>query len=202
MQKILIACLILMSVGTAQAQLEMSVQSSYELPIDELKWVYKPGLNNTLFISKIKTYKNKRTAFGGNLGFSSFQPKAEKFYYLVNEDEVGTITYGNYQALQLAVHGRRDFILNKSVELFVGLEVGIAYTKFTYVSDDPYISEDATTIHGRVLLTPRAGVNFIISNSISIFLCGRYAVSFASTDVPEDILNFSVAGAAGLNFRF
>jgi hypothetical protein len=202
MKNSLIAVLLLITVTTGWSQIDVSLQTNYEVPFDELKWVYKPGVNYLLSVSKTDKYKKKRTAWGGTLGYSSFKPKEDIFYYLVNENEIGTIAYEEYQTLQIFLHGRRDFILNKNLEFFIGADIGYIHAMFSYYSADAYIVEDATNIEGRLAIAPNLGLNFVLTDRLGVFIQSRYIASVAETDIQNNVLNYSLSGGVGLNLRF
>jgi hypothetical protein len=196
--------ILIISISTSWAQVEIAAGASYELPLDELKWVYKPGKSYQLTISKTDRYKNKRTSWGINLGYASFVPKEALFYYLVNEDEIGTIAYENYNLYLLTVNARRDFILNKNIEIFLGTEFGLHYAQYGYVSDDSYIDEDATYVEGRGAVSPKAGITFTLTAHLSIFVQSRYNVSVGESNftASSNIFNYSWSNGVGVNLRF
>lgn len=198
------SAIIMIASNTSLAQLEISVQGNYEIPLDELKWIYKPGTGALLTISKTDKYKKKRTAFGGNIGFTRFNAKEDIFYYLLNGTDLGTVHYGNYDVYQLSLNYRRDFIINKSFELFMGAEFGYQYANYRYISHDSMIDEDGTTIEGRIGVSPKAGFNFVFSKNVSAFIQSRYTVSLITqpSDKTENIINYFLSTSIGLNFRF
>jgi hypothetical protein len=199
---IITSLLLLNTIGAAWSQIEITLQSAYDMPIDELKWIYKPAMNNMLTFSWTDKTKRSRTAFGITAGYAVFQPKEDIFYYLVNEEEVGTITYEKYQTLQFSAQLRQDFRLTKTFEIFCGAELGYQYTSYAYISSDPYIYEDATTILGRYFAAPRLGVNLMVTEKFGFSVFSRYAVSIGNSDTEEDTVNHNIAAGAGLILRF
>ena len=198
---IISASLLILSISAA-AQTEIAIQGSYEMPIDEMKWVFKPGQGVTLTLSKMKERRKKRSVIGLNVGFSKFVPKEDIFYYLVNEDELGTIRYKDMLVYQLGLHLRQDFILQEHIELFYGFEMGYYYTKYGYESRDPYIIEDSYNFIGRGAVAARVGVNFPITEHVGAFFQTKYLVSIGPSDDEDNIINVYWNNSAGLNFRF
>ena len=188
--------------GNCFAQTELSLHTTYEVPLDELKWIFKPANNYQLSISSIDKYKNKRTALGVALGYANFTPREEVFYYLVNEGELGTISYTDYQVVQVALSPRWDYIFNR-LELFFGAYLGYQYVIYGYESADSYQTEDAKNIVSRVLMAPKAGAAFLLSEHVAVFAHLRYncSLGFGSGN-KSDRLNYSLAPGMGLNFRF
>lgn len=203
MKKLLIisASLLCLSIG-ATAQVELAVQGSYEMPIDEMKWAFKPGRGVIVTVSKTKEHRKKRSVLGVNVGFSKYVPKEDLFYYLVNDDELGTIRYKDMLVYQLSMHLRQDFILQKHIELFYGLELGYHYTKYGYESRDLYIIEDSYNFIGRGAIAARAGVNFPITEHAGAFLQTKYLVSIGASDDVDNVINVYWNNSVGLNFRF
>ena len=183
------------------AQVELALHTAYEMPLDELKEIFRPAINYQLTVSNIDQYKNKRSSFGITLGYAKFISRQDEFYYQVNEDEYGTISYDPYHVIQLALAFRKDFIFQR-FELFVGADAGYQYTIYHYLSSDPYTTDDASYIVNRAMLAPKAGFNFLINNAVSIFASARFICSIGGAgDNQRDIVNTFVSPGLGVNFR-
>lgn len=187
---------------SATAQYELSLQASYELPLDELRWVFKPGTGAIAIFSKTKTYKKKRSAFGIGVGYSRFVPKEKTFYYLVSQNEVGTISYENMNVYQLTGHLRRDIIIKKIYELFYGVECGYYYTQYGFVSQDPFHSINSSNFIGRIALAGKAGIGYPLSKNIGAFFQTRYLISMSPSNDGENTFNAYWANSLGVNLRF
>jgi hypothetical protein len=188
---------------TLSAQMEIGVQTAYETPIDEMKWIFKPTQSFALTVMKTDKERRHRSAFGGSLGYARFTPKQDLFYYLVNDDELGTVHYSDYTIYRLAGNIRHDFILGKRIELSLGAELGYHYVKYSYQSDDAYISDGGTTIDSRVAAAPYGGVGLVLTKHISLSLQTRYLVTLsANGERKDDIVNVIWANSFGINFRF
>jgi hypothetical protein len=187
---------------SAAAQIEFSLQGSVELPVDELRWVFKPGTGVIATLSKIKKYKKKGSAFGVSFGYSKYVPKQDLFYYLVNTSEVGTIKYDQMKAYQLSAQFRKEYIIRKQIELFYGLEIGIYYIKYGFESQDAYQHINSSNFIGRYVLAPKAGINYQVNKQVGVFFQTRYMLNIAKTDDADDNINLYWANSLGVNYRF
>jgi len=187
---------------SAKAQMEVAVHGSVEIPLDELKWVFKPGTGVVATISKTKRYKTKGSAIGGSIGYSKFSPKEDLFYYYVSDTEVGTIRYEDMVSYQAAIQGRWEIIIKKKIDLFCGLELGIHYTKTAFVSHDPFQSVDSDSFVGRYVAAPKAGVNYMLTKKLGAYFQTRLALSLAKSDIRDDQVNTYWTNSLGMLYRF
>ena len=193
-------CLTGMAIS-ASAQWEFSAQATIDLPVDEMKWVFKPGTGMILTLSKTKKYKKRGSASGVSIGYSRQVPKQDIFYYLVN-DELAWIKYDKMTAYQLAYQFREDFIIKKKIELFVGGELGLYYTKYGYESHEPGHDINSSSFVGRLVAAPKAGINYQFTKSTGLFFQTKYAISIGKSDDSKDVINLHWINSVGANFRF
>lgn len=187
--------------GIAQKELSLSV--SYEIPIDEFKWSFRPANNYQLSFSKSDKYKNRRKNWGIRIGYTKFVPHEDIYYFQVGESEYGTISFSDYKSFQFILDLREDFILNKKLELFLGCQAGLQQIILDYYLAYPGQTEDGGYNVTGGLLSAKSGANFLISPkfSISIFGKGTFSVS-PTSEVSKDIFNFLLAPGTGINYRF
>jgi hypothetical protein len=202
LKNLLTICICIGSVVSASAQIEVTAHASVELPVDELKWVFKPGTGAVVTVSKTKRYKKKGSAMGVSLGYTKFTPKQDMFFYLVNADEVGTIKYDDMKSYQLSLQYRWDFGITKQVEAFGGLELGYHYTKFGFESHDPYQSIDSDSFVGRIALAPKIGIHYMFNKQIGAYLQTRYLISMAKSDIHDDQFNVYWTNSVGVSLSF
>ena len=193
------------------AQIEISAGSGYNLPLGELKWIYSPALSYSLALSKVKERKKSRNALGLELGYMRFQPKDSVFYYLLSEEEYGTVNYSNYQIYQLSAVIRHDFILSEHLSLFIGSGFGYYYVNFQYNQYDPYVTTEGQTIEGKFAVSPRVGISVNFNKSIGVFLHSQYnfmlsvgslEAGSASYNSNTGSYNYYLSHVGGLYFRF
>ena len=192
---------LMLAASAAVAQTEISLTSSYEVPLGELKWIYQPGMSYALNVGRVKETRVSRSTTGIEVGYLRFQPKDSVFYYLLSEEEYGTIRYSNYQAIQLSLTLRHDFFLNDRVSLFVGAGVGYYYTFFTYLDDNSFVNTDAQVIEGRAGISPRVGVNVLLSESVGLLVQSKYNASIGQPDI-SSLYNHYLSSGLGVFVRF
>lgn len=190
----------IISVSAVVAQTEISLTPSYEVPLGELKWIYQPGMSYALNVSRVKETRVSRTTTGLEIGYLRFQPKDSVFYYLLSEEEYGTISYSNYQAIQLSLTIRRDFFLNDRVSLFIGAGVGYYYTFFDYEDRNSFVSTDGQNIEGRAGISLRLGVNVLLTESVGMLLQSKYNASIGQPDI-SSVYNHYLSNGLGIFIR-
>jgi len=194
---------IMITVGPACAQWEFTPQVAFEQPYRDLKWIYNPTQTYGLVISKTDKYKKKREAYGGSLGYSRFTAKQDLFYYPVNENEFGTIKYDDYFIYKLDFSARRDFIVSKHFELFIGVEVGYHYVKYGYAAKDPYSDDAGTFIQSHGALAPKTGITYAFNKNISASLQTRFTAALLLGETNNDeVISLFWSNGVSLNFRF
>lgn len=194
----------------AFAQLEIRVGAAYEKPLGELYWVYKPACGFNVYFAN-KSYKGEHTIFGAELGYVSFKPQKETFYYLVSEKEYGTVEYGSFDIYQLGLSLRHDFLVRTKMTPYLGAGLGLYYVKSEYVQQDPYIVTDAWSLQFNAALAARAGLSFKFNDKIGMFMESKYHF-FAQTGTnnPNGInynptlgqFNYYLSFSTGVIYRY
>lgn len=204
MKNLLILSLLVFSINQISfAQIELSLNVAHEFPVDEYKWIYKPSNNYQFSILKNNKYKKRRNSGGLVIGYSNLKVKEDIFYYSVNENEYGTISYSNFQTFQILGRLKRDFIINKSIEIFGGIDAGFQQIFFSYSSKDPYSDTDQSFSVAGGLASLQSGISFLISQNLSLSLFGRGSLSIAPVSSNnKEVFNYLVAPGTGINFRF
>ncbi len=203
--RIITLCFALTLVSVASfGQLEISAGSSYEIPLGEMRDVYKGSPAYQLGFLKSHQYKKKRNSWGVLLGYASLTPRADTLYYEVetnNGIEYGAIHYENYVAYQLMFTGRYDILLSKKMEFFYGYDMGLHYTKFAYQLQGPYTAEDASEIIARIALSPKLGMSVELTKFVYLSVFGKYTISVGDTEDKKNIVNQYLGAGAALGFR-
>jgi hypothetical protein len=178
------------------AQPELSVKIGNEIPMGELKWVYKNAPSISVSYSSLKYRRKVTQSFGVGLGFLQFKPKESFFYYLLNDKEYGTVSYSNYNVFQLFVPIRIDFLLSDKFELFGGLDFGYYYVFFEVEDKNKYIDEHSVTSDGKGSLAPKCGINYNLSPKIGINLQAKYNAYFSlgTSDAGSTNYNSNLGG--------
>ncbi|GAA5037136.1 hypothetical protein GCM10011506_33170 [Marivirga lumbricoides] len=203
---LVISILLVWLINQSQAQVEINLSGAIEIPLDELSWIYNPGKSAQLAVSFLDEYKKRRSSWGINIGYSVATPKQEVFYFpysIDNEVFFGTISYSDMQSFQLSSNFRSDFILSKHIEFFLGAEVGYHYISSSYDSDS-YNDVSATSIIGRVAISPKTGFAFMLTDNIGLNLQTRYNISIIAGGEVDDskIVSFFWSNGAGVTLRF
>ena len=185
MSKICITLLgtLLFNVQMTIAQVEVSLSASYELPLGELKWIYQPTIGYALNLSRINETRVSRMLTGLEVGYLRFQPQEAAYYYLLDEEEYGTISYGNYQVFQFSGTFLHHALINEKLSLFIGTGVGYYYTSFTYDDSNSFVSSEGQSIEGRGAITPRVGANWMLTESLGVLAQGKYNATLGRPDI-------------------
>ncbi len=204
--KIILICFTLVLLSKPSfGQFEISLGSSYEVPMMEMGDVYQNSPAYQLsFYFKTQQYKKKRNSFGVMVGYAAMKPKKDIFYYEVvgnNGVEYGTIHYEDYTSYQLMVTGRYDILLSNKVEFFYGGDFGLHYTNFAFQRQDPFTSEDSQEIISRFALCPKVGMNLALGKTLYLSVYSKYTISVGMTEDVKNIINQYLAAGVALGLR-
>ncbi|HEX8545648.1 MAG TPA: hypothetical protein VF691_01725 [Cytophagaceae bacterium] len=179
------------------AQRELSLKIGNEIPMGELRWVYKSAPSISIGFSVLKEKSKVNQSLGIGVGFFQFKPQEEIFYYLLNSEEYGTAQYSNYKVFQLFVPMRIDFLLNEKFELFGGVDFGYYYVIYSYHTKDKVIDEEGEAIEGKGALAPKAGINYNLSKKVGLTLQAKYNLYFSlgSSDQQSSSYNSNIGSA-------
>lgn len=197
------ATLLLVS-GASFGQFEISMGTSYEVPLGEMGDIYVNSPAFQLGLLKTQKYKNKRTSWGIVLGYSSMKPRMDTLYFEVetnNGIEYGEIHYEDYTTYQLMMTGRYDIMLPKKFEFFYGYDAGLHYTNFKYYKHDPYSTDYGQEITSRVVVCPKLGVSLALSEHFAVSVYSRYTFSLGMVEDPKNIVNQYLAAGLVLGLR-
>lgn len=161
------------------AQHELSLKLGHEIPMGELKWIYKSAPSISISYANLRDTRNGFSSLGIGLGFFQFRPQQETFYYLLSDKENGKISYSNYKVFQLFFPLRLDFSINEKFDFFGGADIGYYYIIFDYENNNPYVNESGRTIEGKGAFAPKAGINYNVSEKFGFTLQARYNLYFS-----------------------
>lgn len=185
----------------ASAQHEFGVKLGYEIPVDKISWVYKPTTSFSFQYSKMKSkYKGRMRSIDFGLGYFKYNTKADKFYYLLDNNAYGTASFSSYSVLQLKFFGIRSIRkLNDRMEFYFGGHCSYYYVKYTVDQVEPLSTINASQIEGKGALTPNIGVNYLFGDKFGATFHSEYSMYFPLGDLAE-VNDFGSFGT--VNFLF
>lgn len=114
-----------------------------------------------------------------NLGYYSFKPQKDIFYYVYNGNETGSLKFSNYSIFQLSASYSKKFEFKEKINVLLGLDFGYYYIFYTKEEDNNYINSSETNIDGKGLIGPYAGLQYMIDEKWGVQLKSRYELLFA-----------------------
>jgi hypothetical protein len=200
--RLLLAALLFCCTFMSYAQLEFSASALTDTFQDELKHIYKPGHTYLFSLGVNDREKNKRFTLTGNLGYGRYTPKADTFPTIIARNEIfGYDTYSDYQVLQFTLGLRRDFILSRHLELYVGMEMGYHFTSYRHTTYKGNVRDSDRFVESRLPLIPFAGISIPI-HRFCLFAQSQYNFSAdRSTDNDRNFFNRIWSNGVGIRYR-
>lgn len=182
------------------AQHEVSFKIGHEMPMGELRWVYNSAPSLSAGYSFLREGNKTNQSMGIGIGLFQFKPKEEIFYYLLDEEEYGTISYSNYKFFQLFIPFRIDYLIGDKLEIFGGVDLGYYYVSYRYENKNNFVSENSTNIEGKGAIAPKCGVNYNLSDKIGFTLQAKYNAYFSLGSSDQRSASFNSNLGTGNHF--
>lgn len=179
LQYVCLSLFFLLITGYGWCQSEISLKTSYEIPLGELKWIYKPNMSYLLSYSKLNEKRGKSTSVGVGIGYLSLKPKQDTFYYLLSEDEYGTAKYSNYTLIQLLGLFQWNYEVSKKAEFFWGVDAGYYYIRYEYEDKNTFVHTDGSRTEGKGAIGPKIGFTYKLSKNFGLQYLTKYNTYFS-----------------------
>ena len=165
----ILSALIFLSLNLS-AQHILSLDISYSSFLDAREPVYNPSLG--------LNFEYERDNFFYGIGYISFKPKADTFYFIDDGSPsgYGTASFENYITVPLYLG--RNFPINLGDKFIIkpGLQLGLNYIKYEYDYQNSYSDVGSTYAGSTISITPRIGFSYTFNESWQIYLITKYIV--------------------------
>lgn len=175
----------------------ISVLGGYDIPTGDLGTTFKAA---PTFGVSVKHNLGDFT-FNANIGFVSYKPKLDTFYNDPTDKTAGYIKYDNYSSLQFFVGGAYNVAIGDQAKFYFGLDLGSYYNYFSYVSNDGLYGYDAgNSTDEESYVAPKLGINFNVSDNISLGVEAKYNFLFASSSGSGDAYDYGYVTTVNKTF--
>ena len=184
----------------------LAFSGGYDGPTADMRSTYKGA--PAYSISLIHNWNG--FTFNTTIGYVSYKPKQDTAFIDVDGTQVGYIKYGNFNSLEFFIGGAYNIPVADVANLYLGLNIGSYYNSFQYDVSTISGNTDANTTGEAQFVSPKIGLNFIISNHFAFGVEGRYNFEFGSyksgdsTDgysySPGNIKTYTVSGVLSYYF--
>ena len=164
---------------TLFAQHELCFKSGLESPMGQMYWVYTPAASYTLSYAVHRDTKRGTLSKGVSIGYFSFSPKSDIFYYLFGDNEYGTVKYSNYSVVPITLSLQAHRTLGKKMEFLYGLDLGYNFVRFTIEDKNPYAEVTSSNIEGKGAVALKTGLNFLLSEHLGIMYQPKFNTLFS-----------------------
>ena len=156
--------------STAQGQKNLSLSAQYPIFLDDLRFIYQasPGLRIGYSSMGDDDGESSERSLDFGLGVYRFQPKDTIFYYLVNDNEVGSIKYSNYWMFQLKMGCSYVLRPSERTEMYFGVDFGYYYVFLDTEYNEPGRTGSSSSFQGMGVVAPKAGVNILVGERIGL----------------------------------
>jgi hypothetical protein len=191
-----------LSTLSVYAQPEFSATKFIDQYQDEFRHIYRPGHTYLLSLGVNDRQKNKRFTLTGSLGYGRYTPKADTFPTIIARNEIfGYDTYSDYQVFQLTLGLRRDFIVWRHLELYVGMETGYHFASYRHTIFKGNVKDSDRFVESRLPLIPFAGISIPI-HRFCLFAQSQYNFSAdRSSHNNKNLFNRIWSNGIGIRYR-
>lgn len=185
----------------------ISLNAGYDVPTSDLAASFKSA--PTFGISLLHNIGS--FTFNATIGYVSYKPKLDTFYYDETDHTAGYIHFNNFSSFEFYAGAAYNIPLGEQAKLYVGLNVGTYYTHFAYDSNDGAGYEDAADTYNEAsYVAPKVGITFMLSDNISLGVEGKYNFQISSSSGSGDAfdlgyttsVNQSYSGNVVLTYNF
>ncbi|KLT64772.1 MULTISPECIES: hypothetical protein [Pedobacter] len=150
----------------------VQIGADYDSPLGELKYIYKPAISPNI---SVLLSQNDRFSANITVGHHVYQPRAEAFYYLLDDGEnYGIDTFTQYKVTSIYLGFLYHIRFTDVIKGLAGLNFGIYKTDYETTSTDPYQSSFTGIADRNVYIAPKLGVSFAITESIALNVLAKY----------------------------
>jgi len=154
----------------------IAVGGGFDGPTGDMRSTYKGA--PAFSLSLLKNWNG--FTFNATVAHVSYQPKQDTSYIDVDGTEVGYVKYYNFNSTEFFVGGAYNIPVADVTNLYLGINAGAYDNQFKYDVNTLYGSSTAITSGTSEFVSPKIGLNFIISNHFAFGVEGRYNFQFGS----------------------
>ncbi|MEO3404408.1 hypothetical protein AAFN85_10920 [Mucilaginibacter sp. CAU 1740] len=154
---------------------------AFDAPVGNLQYTYKPAINYNL--SYYRFFDHATATVG--IGYRTYKPKQDVFYYAVGDNDYGTISYSDFRSYIAYLGAAYNIDITDGVKAFGGFNLGCYITKFRFHSADAFVNSDEQ-IDGEqeAYFAPKLGASIDIGDNLQLNFEGAYSI-FAPTGKRE-----------------
>lgn len=180
----------------------VALNAGYDVPVGNLGYTFKPA---PTFGFTFLSYHDD-LVLSATIGYHSYKPKQDTFYYAVDESNYGTIKYQNFTALSLYFGVAYNFELAEGIKAYGGINFGAYFTHSVYHSVDEFINDNSDLHDENIYLAPKIGLNYTVGDNVTIGIEGKYNTFIVagkkSDNARVGTINSSYAGNLILTYNF
>ena len=185
----------------------ISLSGGYDVPTGDLGTTFKAA--PTFSFSVLRNYGD--FTFNTTIGYVSYKPKVDTFYYFGNDPTQGYIQYGNFSSLEIYAGVAYNVQVADNAKIYFGANIGTYYNFFSYTSNDGQGNIDSeNTTESQSYIAPKLGVDFMVSDNLSLGVEAKYNFMLSSDSGTGDAydsgytttVNKSFSGNVALTYHF
>jgi hypothetical protein len=193
--------------GGFESTWAISLSGGYDVPTGNLGTTFKAA--PTFSFSVLRNYGD--FTFNTTIGYVSYKPKMDTFYFYGNDPTQGYVQYGNFSSLEIYAGAAYNVHVADNAKIYFGVNIGTYYNFFSYTSNDGAgdISTSNTT-ESQSYIAPKIGVDFMVSDNLSLGVEAKYNFMMSSDSGTGDAydsgysttVNKSFSGNVALTYHF
>jgi len=185
----------------------IQLAAGYDAPTGDLGTTFKGA--PTFSFSVLRNYGD--FTFNTTIGYVSYKPKLDTFYFYGNDPTEGYVHYGNYSTLEFYVGAAYNISVGDNAKVYIGANIGTYYNFFSFDTNDGEGDiSSANSTQSSSYIAPKLGVDFMVSDNLSLGIEARYNFSLSSDSGSGDAydsgysttVNKSFAGNVALTYHF
>jgi len=178
----------------------VALSLGYDVPQGDLSTTFKAA--PTYNFSVLNYYGD--FTFNATIGYVTYKPKFDTVYYVGNDPTQGYFQYGNYSSLEIYTGAAYNISIADNAKFYFGLDVGSYINFFSFTSNDGEgnISKNSTT-NGQQFVAPKIGVDFMVSDNLSVGLEAKYNFLLSGSSETEigDDYDYSSYSYSAVSYR-
>lgn len=188
--------------GYTESGFAVAAGSYYDSPLGSLAATFKPAIGYTV---NVLYYRDNFVA-GVGIGYHSYSPKQDVFYYDDGSSGVGTTVWQNLPVYSLYLGAAYNVQVNNLFNAYIGADFGVYYTNYAYHSVDQFSDMTANIYAENLYAGPKAGVNFLVNQHVTAGIEAKFNVFTPSGNSNSDPFvgtvykTYSVGVALGYRF--
>lgn len=158
----------------------LTVNAGYEIPLAELRDSYRGA--PTFGISLSRRFNHFNFSLTGD--YRNFQPKERTSSYegeFMGQPFTGTQTLSDFRGIGAYLGASYEVLITPSASFYVGLNGGYIFSKFSVSSTSPFLDLDFSASSNVPYLGPKLGLNFAVTNTLSIGAEVRYSTNIVKS---------------------